>query len=652
MPIQFATDQYSDLSVTTAKVGAGAITSAKLASGAVDSAALSAGAKQAALESKLVGRWVQTAEQANPNAKFLDIKTLLGFNATAGVDPEGAVKGKGALIEAASGVEFNTSSGADGRVGSSAKARSSKCLLVDANGDAIVDAAGDEVWGIITCSDGARGTGGTFKIRFYSGEFGSGAETAYTMAQAFSFVYGQIFDLFDVPKWDEGTIALVDKEAAQLAAGQVNTAEIADNAVTQAKMADNSVGTAEIVDLNVTTAKLAADAVTYAKIQNVSATDKLLGRSTAGAGDVEEIACTAAGRALLDDADASAQRSTLGLGALAVKSTVATADIDNDAVTYAKIQNVTATDKLLGRSTAGAGDVEEIACTAAGRALLDDASAADQRTTLGLGALAVKSTIATADIDALAVTEPKLAANVILRMAEVAMDDRAVSVSQGKGFVDGAGAEGAVTAQGTPNASVKVATGGVAYNNRGDRLVFASLDPINLVARTTNGNTRKDIIVINAAGTVVVRQGTEGASPADPALTAGDVPLARVNIDDEATLTVESGDITDLRERNSVDGAKLLGSTVTQAKLSLTPQAFQYAGDNALTQFAASVGAVIPSAWYPLVKAFRNGARLEYVTGAPANLDQYRVIDAGGVSKVEIGGALPSGQTLQVDSLY
>ena len=56
------------------------------------------------------------------------------------------------------------------------------------------------------------------------------------------------------------------------------------------------------------------DAVTYAKIQNVSATDRLLGRSTAGAGDVEEIACTSAGRALLDDADASAQRTTLGLG--------------------------------------------------------------------------------------------------------------------------------------------------------------------------------------------------------------------------------------------------------------------------------------------------------------------------------------------------
>lgn len=69
-----------------------------------------------------------------------------------------------------------------------------------------------------------------------------------------------------------------------------------------------------------------------------------------------------------------------------------TLTIDNDAVTYAKIQNVSATDKVLGRSTAGAGDIEEIACTAAGRALLDDADAAAQRTTLGLGTAAQSST--------------------------------------------------------------------------------------------------------------------------------------------------------------------------------------------------------------------------------------------------------------------
>lgn len=74
---------------------------------------------------------------------------------------------------------------------------------------------------------------------------------------------------------------------------------------------------------------------------------------------------------------------------------IATADIDNDAVTYAKIQNVSA-NKVLG-SIAG-GDVAELDCTAAGRALLDDANAGAQRTTLGLGALATLSTITSAEV--------------------------------------------------------------------------------------------------------------------------------------------------------------------------------------------------------------------------------------------------------------
>jgi len=60
--------------------------------------------------------------------------------------------------------------------------------------------------------------------------------------------------------------------------------------------------------------------ITYDRIQNVSATDKILGRSSAGAGAIQEITCTAAGRNLLDDVDATAQRTTLGLGTLATQS--------------------------------------------------------------------------------------------------------------------------------------------------------------------------------------------------------------------------------------------------------------------------------------------------------------------------------------------
>ena len=201
------------------------------------------------------------------------------------------------------------------------------------------------------------------------------------------------------------------------------------------------------------------DTVNFSKMQNIS-TDVLLGRATSGSGDIEEITCTPAGRALLDDANASAQRTTLGLGnaatatigtnvlafdsnlqgfvdtftlpttdatngfvlttngagtlsltapggipdgdkgdiAVSSGGTVWTVDTDaitttkilDDSVTYAKIQNVSATDKLLGRSSSGAGNIEEITCTSAGRALLDDVDASAQRTTLGLGALALQ----------------------------------------------------------------------------------------------------------------------------------------------------------------------------------------------------------------------------------------------------------------------
>lgn len=44
---------------------------------------------------------------------------------------------------------------------------------------------------------------------------------------------------------------------------------------------------------------IAEEAVTYAKMQHVSATDRLLGRQTSGAGDVEEVTCTDTGFSLL-----------------------------------------------------------------------------------------------------------------------------------------------------------------------------------------------------------------------------------------------------------------------------------------------------------------------------------------------------------------
>lgn len=88
-----------------------------------------------------------------------------------------------------------------------------------------------------------------------------------------------------------------------------------------------SVTSAAIPDGSITNADISASAaIDFSKLANVSATDKVLGRSTAGAGAVEEIACTAAGRSLIAGASATAQKVTL-FGALptAYTQTYATA---------------------------------------------------------------------------------------------------------------------------------------------------------------------------------------------------------------------------------------------------------------------------------------------------------------------------------------
>jgi len=180
-------------------------------------------------------------------------------------------------------------------------------------------------------------------------------------------------------------------DTAAIVALAVTTAKLNDLAVTEGKLADSAVTVGKIADTQITFAKLnlADGSLPGAKLVAASVTSAKLAADAVTTSQIVDNAVTTAKIAAASVTSAKLATGSVTADAIAANA-VDTTDIADDAVTYAKVQNVSATDRILGRSTAGAGNVEEITCTAAGRALLDDADATTQRTTLGLGTLATQ----------------------------------------------------------------------------------------------------------------------------------------------------------------------------------------------------------------------------------------------------------------------
>lgn len=134
----------------------------------------------------------------------------------------------------------------------------------------------------------------------------------------------------DATKVMENFTAIVSEcngnlSAANLAALAVETAKIANLAVTAAKLAADAVETLKIKDLNVTAGKLAADAVETAKIKDNNVT-------------LAKLALTDFIETLLDDEDAAAACVTLN----AVNKTEDDLDDISDGTTYKKVADVDA----------------------------------------------------------------------------------------------------------------------------------------------------------------------------------------------------------------------------------------------------------------------------------------------------------------------
>jgi hypothetical protein len=228
---------------------------------------------------------------------------------------------------------------------------------------------------------------------------------------------------------------------------------------------------------------------------------------------------TAAGRAILDDANAAEQRTTLGL-------TIGTNVQAYDAGLQSISGLTTAADKMIYTTASDTYAVADL--TAAGRALLDDANAAAQRTTLG--ATTVGSNLFTL-INPGAITFPRFNADNTVSSLSATDFRTAIGAGTGNGTVTGVTATSPVASSGGTAPVISLSS---AY---GDTLNPYASKTANFFLAAPNGTSgtpsfraivAADIPTLNqnttgtasnVTGTVAIANGGTGATTAPNART-------------------------------------------------------------------------------------------------------------------------------------
>ena len=347
---------------------------------------------------------------------------------------------------------------------------------------------------------------------------------------------------------------------AKLANDTITATQIAANAIGSSELADNAVDTAAITNLNVTTDKLANTAVTTAKIADSAVT---FAKTNFSDGDIPGAKLTPASVTQTQIADNS-----IGGGEL-IDGQVGTGALDNGAVTGAKIATDTITAGNIAPNAIGASELADNSVDTA--ALTSNAVTTAKVTDLNIttGKLA-DNAVTAAKIADNTITATQIAANAVgsSELADNAVDTAAIANSA---VTDGkiSGVSGTKITDGTITAaklntsnldrSLNVASGnlginnavtggasarnGITYNNQGlitstaalvaSDLPEATASAVGAISVPSTGGlavTAAGALSINNTVTGTTRSGItfndQGLITATAALAAGDLPVA------------------------------------------------------------------------------------------------------------------------------
>jgi len=394
-----------------------------------------------------------------------------------------------------------------------------------------------------------------------------------------------------------------------------------------------------------------AKAVTYSKLQDISAPDRILGAVTAGS--AAEIPFTAAARALADDADAPAMRTTLGLGTASTRDVAAAGDAtssevvkgDDTRLTNARAPSahthaeadVTGLTTDLAAKVPATRTVSATAPLTGGGALSGDLTLAVSDAAAGskgvvqmtgdLGGTGAAPTVASVGGQ----TAANVAAGVVL--ANAATNANTVSAIVRRD-ASGNFAAGTITANLTGNVSGTAAniTGVAAVANGGTGQATATAGFDALAPSSAKG----DLLGHDGATSVRVPVGADGLALVADAASAAGVKWA----------TPASGSVTSVATGNGLQGGPITTTGTVDLRLNASGGLSKIlgAGNNELGIAAGGVAdAMLATPVVPQARTITTTAPLTIGGGASADLSANRTLAISDATTTTLGAVKLAG---------